>query len=209
MRIGVISDLQYTGGCIRKDKIDNIEYLKKNKVDVVLVVGDILKEDDDVGCCFWRNYNYNRFKKDFFSGLDTPVYLCVGNYDLYNDSNKIEKLIRKKYVKNPRNKEDYCYDFVNNNIHFICLGLYPNTLGIEYLKKVLTTDKKTIIFFHYGVGAYDWWNKKEHEIFFDTISDSNVIYICVGHTYITNMIKYNDKISIVSGSGSEPYVIKI
>ncbi len=228
------SDTHFNKDGIRPDKTNDInnmlKILKNEKIDLILLPGDLTDVGSDgKGSCWKKGSCFEvRYEFDQLSLLDdnlklleeyTDVYLSHGNHDAYWSSfNTVLKkffgcsstqypvlhYIEKKYGS-------LNYSFYKKNVHFICLGMYPDKNGLEYLKKTLTTDKKTIIFFHFSLDSDEsWWPTTEKIDFYNQIiKHKNIICICAGHHHITEdkFIYFNDvPIRFLNGAGPNSFL---
>lgn len=115
--------------------------------------------------------------------------------------------IQRHIIDNGGNSKFY-YDKIINNVHFICLGLYPGSEEMIFLKKVFKNDMKTVIFFHYNItGPFsEWFPEEDKTNFFNYIRTfSNIQYICVGHQHNSYINTYENK-KIISGAGSSSII---
>lgn len=150
--------------------------------------------------------SYNRFVADYgFDGTDGvlnfPVHLVRGNHDTEDG---IPALIVARHG-------DYKYRFEYGGIHFIAMGLFPqsaSTVGDYYLDsgcsmawveeqlKLIGKNDRIILFQHYDYGTQDdpaaglysgnsWWSTTDADELLALIADYNVIAIMHGHNHGT------------------------
>jgi hypothetical protein len=75
---------------------------------------------------------------------------------------------------------------------------------MKFLKKVLTNNEPTIIYFHYNLkGPFsNWFPEESKEIFFEFIKNyNNIKYICVGHRH-DSYVEHYEGFTILSGAGN-------
>jgi len=222
------SDLHYSvrehgqRAMIRPDKKNDvlkiIRLCNQYSIEVVLTAGDLTNTGlgrhcvlDKFTCCCYpqsklkhQGDEVKAYIEDFVETIEKDscgiVYSCLGNHDVFT---------RWPYLYHPMTDfvigrhGNEMYDFVKGGVHFICCSVYPDQMIIEWLKLIL---KKNIfgkvIFFHYNIQGQwsDWWSDDEKEIFYNTIKESKIYAICVGHGHSSH-VKYWKDIPVIRGAG--------
>lgn len=180
----------------KKNHVEKIiKECDKEKIDALICPGDLTNNGWDGSHLLCWKYGgdvdqLKPLKEEYVKPLEKhlPVYLCHGNHDKYVPRPYIHHGVLD-YIKKKYGGLRYSFDI--NDIHFICLGLYPDEDGLRFLKNDLikNTNKNVIIFFHYNlVGSYsDWWSNSEKEDFYDTIKNYKIIGLLVGHHHISKV----------------------
>lgn len=210
----------------KKNHIEKIlKLIKENpdEIKAVICPGDLTEHgwNGALKCITKTPDELTPLKKEYVKPIEdvgVPVYLCVGNHDntipLPTPIDYIYLPVYNYVVAKHGSLE---YDFVIENIHFICMSVYPKKSKMKYLKKKMTEaideDKKIIIYFHYNLeGPFsDWFKvdlKKDYDAFFETIKPyrDHILALIVGHlhlTYDSEHKPYNDdfKFRVISGAG--------
>ena len=230
MKFILDSDLHYAvrrkGGraIIRPDKKDDvskiIQLCNDEGINVVLVAGDLTHTGlarhclwDKLNCCCYPQTDLkhqgdqckayiDKFVNKIESESCGKVYSCLGNHDEYT---------RWPYVYHPMSDfvvekhGNEMYDFVSENVHFICCSVYPDAMIRQWLKVVLPKNSHgKVIFFHYNIQGQwsDWWTKEEKEKFYDIIKDYQIYAICVGHAHVS-WVKHWRDIPVIRGDGDK------
>jgi predicted phosphodiesterase len=230
------SDTHYNKNGIRPDKLHDVdkmlEIVSSEKVDAVIVPGDLTDNGaNGVGSCWaaktscgtpWcelRN-EYDQlgaFDSQLLKKLEkhVDVYLSHGNHDTYWSS--IDAVLKKFFgisnfqfpVLNFISKKhgSIRYSFYKKNVHFICLGMYPDRDGMTFLKGTITADAPTIIFFHFSLDSEpEWWPINEKEEFYKYISGvSNLLCVCAGHHHETHD-KIVNGVRFLNGAGPNSFL---
>ncbi len=212
----VDSDLHFKHD-IRSVKRNNVqkitEKIKNDNIKAIICPGDLTNNGWD-GKKFWKwkyGGDFNQLgplKKDYVEPLEdhTNVYLCAGNHDTYVPWPYFHKGVFD-YIKARHGSLRYSFDLKEDSdqgLHFICLHIYPDEDGIEFLQKDLKKnhDRKIVIYFHYNLSGpfSDWWNDEEKGVFLKTIKDYNIKAIIVGHFHKTYERDWNGY-KIINGGG--------
>jgi predicted MPP superfamily phosphohydrolase len=173
-----------------------IELTRKEKINAVICPGDLTDNGWDGKHLFCRKYggDYDQLtplKTQFVEPLEkyVPVYLCVGNHDYYVPKPYIHHGVLDYIIKK---HGALIYSFDINDLHFICLGKYPDKSAIKFLKQNLHKDKNIIIYFHFNLDGpwSDWWTVAEKDVFAQTINGYNIIALLVGHCHISQITEW-------------------
>jgi cytolysin (calcineurin-like family phosphatase) len=110
--------------------------------------------------------------------LKYPVFETVGNHDIAGDS--------PVTVATRRRHGSLLYSWDWDDLHLVCLGLYPDAQGLAWLAKDLRAigrERPLVVFFHYSIeGPYsESWTSEEKEAFAKAIEGYNVLAIFHGH----------------------------
>ena len=220
---------------IRDDKKDMASRLtrisKEYPIDFVLCIGDLTNDGWDgqcATCCFkttWPNRKKNQlkaFRKLYEKPIEDagfPVYLCIGNHDLTTGKPYVHRGVLDHVLK--KHNASHCvfrspwysgnYTFKHNGVKFICLGVWPNTLGWlqDHLPK--NKDKPVVIWYHYNTIVEPWsdfWSSEDKLKFYSTIRGYNIVAICNGHSHDTKVGLFHD-IPTIRGSGSKNAIVGI
>lgn len=207
------SDLHFKYGIIeyKSDHVNKIiEQVSKEKIDALICAGDLTNNGWDGShiLCWKYGGEYDQLsplKEQFVEPLEKhlPVYLCHGNHDKYVPRPYIHHGVLN-YIKKRHGGLMYSFDI--NDIHFVCLGMYPDKKALEYLKKDMekNLDKNVVIFFHFNlVGQYsDWWSDEEKENFYNVIKNYKIVALLVGHIHISKIYNWKGYPVIVSSHRS-------
>ena len=76
-----------------------------------------------------------------------------------------------------------------DDVHLVCLGVYPNAANLQWLKKDLATvsrETPVVLFFHYPMGGpfSDWWNERDKNALAQAIAGYRVVTIFTGHYHM-------------------------
>ncbi len=218
----IIGDLTDSGSNGENDCID-CHFRKTNKNELIKYQEFEKKLKKPVLLCIGNHDTYtvsiNTHIKKFFRSLFNLKPIWPKNTiqrHILDNINSVSKNISKNVISKNIISTFY-YDKIINNIHFICLGLYPGPVELNFLKSCLTDKYKTIIFFHYNVeGPFsDWFPENDKENFFNYIYNyTNILCICVGHrheSYVSYFLenKFSKKFKIISGAGEFPILCTI
>ena len=185
-----IGDYRQHNGIYRK-ATPHAEKLLKNfvhkmnktfKPDFVVQGGDMIEDTN-------LTIDKKNYRKGLaiLSKLKCPVYHLVGNHEL--------KYLSEKFLKEALGYEKLHFSFDEKNFRFIFLftkRFYPSkeikldSVQLKWLKKIVKTDKKIIIFSHYSLVPVDtrgnfWFSTrpdltfiKNHREFLKAITGKNV-----------------------------------
>lgn len=110
--------------------------------------------------------------------LKYPVFEAVGNHDIAGDSPVTVGALRR------HGSLVYSWDW--EDLHLVCLGLYPDAGSLEWLARDLGAvgrRRPVVVFFHYSIeGPYsESWTGEEKESFARALEGYNVLAIFHGH----------------------------
>ncbi len=156
----------------------------------VLVAGDLT---DHGSMAEWKQFEtyYGSNGKDGL--LKYPCYAGAGNHD----RNIRVPLFRPVYrgIEERHGRQTYSWDW--DNVHFVCLGIYPDRATLQWLQRDLAKVGKTrpvVLFLHYPfVGPFSdwwWWTKNEKISLIRTIAGYNVVGVFHGHFHGSAHYKY-------------------
>lgn len=198
-----------------KDFPDSLRYLKKQKPKGVLVCGDLT---DGAETPQWSQF-IQLYGLHGENNLHFPVYENYGNHDgdssgVVRQGIKERNTHRKKLTNVSANGLHYSFDW--GNCHFVSLGSYPangwdstcgwchyfkkrfrepqNSLTFlkEDLEKYAKSNRKVILYFHYGWDDFSklWWTENEQDKFYNVIKNYNIAAIFAGHNHATGYLQW-------------------
>jgi hypothetical protein len=221
IKFACTSDLHYhANGACEKDPYDITIDINASGALVTLVVGDLT--DGELGPktgCLGKRKDYSaeeiaQFDSKFYNKVTNLVRLCVGNHD--GDA-------ARKFIRAKEGSDRYFFDI--GPTRFVCLGLYPDSSAIKWLRdnyilspptipivgKVLKPKvplKTAVIYYHYNTidsqQWSDWWKPAEKEAFgafLDTCT-LPVVLIVNGHchaSYAPTLWRKKYKCAVVGG----------
>lgn len=207
----VNSDLHFTDtirGAMENNVAKIVAENDKGKIDALICPGDLTDMGWDGSHLFCWNYGGTQDQlgaliSQYVTPLDkiTKVYLGPGNHDTYVPWPYVTHPVLK-YIK--KRHGDIRYTFDIENLHFICVGIYPDQKGIQFLKSNLSTKKRNVIFFHYNLeGPFsDFWTAAEKDVFYKTIKDHDILCIIIGHQHVSRTSNWKGY-TVVSAAGSK------
>lgn len=189
--------------------IDVANWCEHNKsekpISAIICIGDLTDHGYDgkylnFGCFKWyyggKTNQLGKFISDYVEPIEKtniPLYCCIGNHDTYVPRPYLHHGVNE-YIENKYGSLYYSFDLgsleTNDQLHFVCLSVYPDDDGISFLKKDLKNypQKKRIIYFHYNLeGPFsNFWSKKDKQRFFKVIEPfrSTIVALLVGHYHI-------------------------
>lgn len=130
--------------------------------------------------------------------LKFPIFETFGNHDTETIIGPVPGHVRKRHGAT-------IYSWDEGPLHIACLGKYPDSVGVEWLKKDLArvgTKKPVLFYFHYGLeGPFsDWWSPAEKEAFAKAIEGFNVIGILHGHYHMSGKYQWKGYDCFLIGS---------
>ena len=112
--------------------------------------------------------------------LRFPVFEAIGNHDV-NQTSPIKPRVVARH-----GAIHYSFDW--DDLHLVCLDMYPDTRTLEFLNRDLARvgpKRPVILFFHYSLeGPYsDFWEPEEKTAFARAVAGHNVLAIFHGHEH--------------------------
>lgn len=202
IKFACTSDLHYlANGTCAKGSNDIAADINASGAQVTIVVGDLT--DGELGPktgCLGKRKDYSaeeiaQFNSKFYSKLTSPAHLCPGNHD--GDA-------ARKFIRAKEGADRYFFDI--GPTRFVCLGMYPDSSAIKWLRDsyILSPPtlppigdlfhpkpppKTAVIFYHYNTidtqPWSDWWKPAEKAAFgafLDTCA-LPVVLIVNGHCH--------------------------
>jgi len=121
LRVGVLSDIHIPAvEPVEKNLYNALSSFKKNKVDVIILAGDVLDQDKD-----WAFNIYNDIFNDVFNN-ERPLVLGVyGNHETMKNIHVIDANYKNDFL-NYFKQEDINFHKIINGYHFIFVSSNPN-----------------------------------------------------------------------------------
>ena len=147
----------------------------------VLVAGDLTENGlDEELAAFEALYGH----RGGDGRLQWPVHVCHGNHDEWVPRSYEGRLPVRELVRRRHGGLNYSWDF--DDVHFACVGKYPDRDGRWWLARDLAAagaEVPVVVWFHFNiVGPYsDWWTDQEKRQLAEILRPFNVVGIFYGH----------------------------
>lgn len=194
-----------------------LEKIKSEKVDFIVVVGDMI-----TGSARSR-VHMNRLKKwkGIIERYGIPLYIVVGNHEIESElSENIVRLVFEMPGNGPAGLKELVYSFDHKNTHFIALDtdVFNNFHKIdeqqlEWLKEDLEKNKEKNIFVfghepaypaHANIGSSLDKYISDRDRLWSVFRQYNIrAYFC-GHEHLYNRAVHDGIYQIITGGGGAP-----
>jgi 3',5'-cyclic AMP phosphodiesterase CpdA len=153
----------------------------------VLITGDLTDYSTEEQ---WRAFEsfYGLTGKEGL--LRFPVFEALGNHDFMGDSPVVRHIVRRHGA--------IAYSFDWDDLHVVCLGMYPNAERLRWLEKDLRAVKRgrpIVLFFHYGIDgpwSQSWESSEEREDFARVLQGHRVAAIFHGHAHRAGSYRWRE-----------------
>src|SRR3989338_1725220 len=194
-----------------------LEKIKSEKVDFIIVVGDLI-----TGSAKSR-VHMNRLKKwkGIIERYGIPSYIVVGNHEVESElSENIVRLVFEMPGNGPDGLKELVYSFDHKNVHFIVLDtdVFNNfhKIGgqqLEWLKEDLEKNKERNIFVFVHEPAYPAYGHigssldkyvSDRDRLWGVFKQYNIrAYFC-GHEHLYSSSVHDGIYQIITGGGGAP-----
>jgi predicted phosphodiesterase len=151
----------------------------------VLVLGDMTEYSTEEQ---WRQFEELYGHTGTEGLLRYPVFEALGNHDFMDGSPVV------RHIERRHGSLTYSFDW--DDLHVVCLGMYPSAARIRWLREDLRKVKKDrplVVFFHYGMeGPYSdsWESPEERDALAQALKGRRAAVLLHGHWHMAGHYRW-------------------